>query len=149
MASKLEARFAAAWQQRYPHLPYITEQTIPAWEAWAERRKALGLCRVRRPYRGDFLWPASRVVVECQGGTWSVGGHSSGAGIDRDAAKAITAQLGGWLLFPITTTMLREHGGVWLPMIAEAVVSRYTESPAEARPTGSTTESEAQRLAVR
>jgi very-short-patch-repair endonuclease len=129
MASTLEHRFAAAWQQRHPDLPYLTEQTIPAWEAWAERRKALGLCRVRRPYRGDFLWPAARVVVECQGGTWQQGGHSSGKGIDRDAAKLITAQLDGWLLFPITTTMLRQQADVWLPMVAEAIRRRIHESP--------------------
>ena len=129
MASTLEHRFAAAWQQQYPDLPYTTEQTIPAWEAWAERRKALGLCRVRRPYRGDFLWPAAKVVVECQGGTWQQGGHSSGKGIDRDAAKLITAQLDGWLLFPITTTMLRQQADVWLPMVAEAIRRRTHESP--------------------
>jgi very-short-patch-repair endonuclease len=129
MASDLERRFADAWLRQYPQLPYITEQTIPSWEAWAGQRKLLGLCRVRRPYRGDFLWPDSRVIVECQGGTWAVGGHSSGAGIDRDAAKAITAQLGGWLLLPITTTMLRNQAGVWLPMIAEAIMARHTKAP--------------------
>lgn len=123
-SSTLEQRFAAAWQHHYPDLPYITEQTIPGWEAWAERRKALGLCRVRRPYRGDFLWPGSRVVVECQGGTWRQGGHSSGAGIDRDAAKLITAQLSGWLLFPLTVTMIRDQGAVWLPMVAGAIRER-------------------------
>lgn len=129
MTSALEGRFAAAWQYRYPDLPYLTEQTIPAWVQWAEQRKQLGLCRVRRPYRGDFLWPDARVVVECQGGTWQQGGHSSGKGIDRDAAKLITAQLDGWLLFPITTTMLREQAEVWLPKVAEVIRRRTHESP--------------------
>ena len=124
MGSSLEIRFRHAWEHRYPDLPFVVEQTIPAWVQWAERRKDLGLCRVRRPYRADFLWPDARVVVECQGGTWRQGGHSTGQGIDRDAAKLITAQMGGWALFPITITMLRDQGHVWLPMIADTIKAR-------------------------
>ena len=126
MVSSLEIRFRHAWEHRYPDLPFVVEQTIPAWVQWAERRKDLGLCSVRRPYRGDFLWPDAKVVVECQGGTWRQGGHSTGQGIDRDAAKLITAQIGGWALFPITITMLRDQGDVWLPMIAETIRGRTT-----------------------
>jgi hypothetical protein len=56
-----------------------------------------------RKYRFDFA--LKNLLVEVQGGIWTVGGHSTGGGITRDAEKAILAQLEGWKVFHIT----KEH----------------------------------------
>lgn len=76
--------------------------------------------------RADFAWPDAMVAVEMQGGTWSRrrSGHSTGRGIDRDCTKAVLAQTGGWLLLPLTTTMLRNQELIWLPRLATLIRSR-------------------------
>jgi very-short-patch-repair endonuclease len=124
MASRLEDRFANDWRQLYPGLPFLREQTIPPWQAWADERKALGLVRRRVPYVADFVWPQAMVAVEIQGATWVQGGHSSGAGIQRDAMKAITAAAGGWVVLPLTGNMLTRDGSIWLPKVAGIIRSR-------------------------
>lgn len=132
MPSRLEAQFADRWGKLYPGLPFVREQTIPPWEAWASERKALGLAKVRRAFVGDFLWPEAQVVVEVQGGTWTKGGHSTGTGIQRDAIKALTAAAGGWVVVGLTGQMVGEQGGIWLPKVAGLIRSRM--GVADAKP---------------
>lgn len=123
----LEDHFLLEWEALYPDLPPIREATIPGWEEWADRRKALGWVKRRVPMRGDFLWPNAKVIVEIQGATWATGAHSTGSGIERDAQKALTAAADGWLVIPLTGTMLQRQAGVWLPMI-EGVIRRRQAS---------------------
>lgn len=48
-----------------------------------------------RKFRFDFAWPVKRLLVEIQGGIWTQGGHSRGAGMKRDHEKAnMAAALG-------------------------------------------------------
>lgn len=48
-----------------------------------------------RKFRFDFAWPEKRLLVEIQGGIWTNGGHSRGAGMKRDHEKAnMAAALG-------------------------------------------------------
>lgn len=122
--SPLEDRFVARWQQLFPNLPFEREFSLPAWEAWASERKALGLVSRRVRYRADFAWPSARVALEIQGGTWTLGKHSSGVGIERDCAKSFTAQADGWACFAMTGTMLKKQEHVWLPKLATAIRSR-------------------------
>ena len=71
--------------------------------------KALGLPEPIREYqaikgrkfRFDFAWLEHKLLVEVNGGTYTKGAHSTGAGIARDYEKANLAQLAGWrvLLF--------------------------------------------------
>lgn len=123
-SSPLEDRFAALWQRQFPGLPFEREFTLPAWEAWASERKALGLVTRRVRYRADFAWPDARVALEIQGGTWTLGKHSSGAGIERDCAKSFTAQASGWVCFAITGTMLKRQNSIWLPKLAATIQRR-------------------------
>lgn len=49
-----------------------------------------------RKWAWDFVWHDHGVSVEINGGTWNLGGHSSGVGIQRDADKANEANLLGY-----------------------------------------------------
>lgn len=69
----------------------------------------------------DFAWPEARIAVEVQGATWVKGGHSTGAGIARDAAKSNLAQLSGWVLLALTAEMIRPD---WLARLETALRSR-------------------------
>ena len=119
--SSLEQLFLDQWMLRYPTLPPVEQFTIPEWRTFARERKRRG-----PPMRADFAWPTAAVVVELQGGTWSRrrSGHSTGKGIQQDCIKTTVAQLAGWVLFPITTTMLQEQELIWLPRIAECIRHR-------------------------
>ncbi len=56
-----------------------------------------------RRYRWDFRIADTRYLVEIQGGTWIKGGHSTGAGIQRDCTKAQLAVAYGWIPVPFTS----------------------------------------------
>lgn len=122
--SPLEDRFVARWQLLYPDLPFEREYSLPAWDAWASERKALGLVSRRVRYRADFAWPSAQVALEIQGGTWTLGKHSSGVGIERDCAKSFTAQAAGWACFAITGTMLKKQEQIWLPKLSAVIQAR-------------------------
>jgi hypothetical protein len=121
MSSPLEDCFLDRWLNRYPHLRPEREVAIPPWVDFHKLHKRRG-----RPMRADFAWPAVKVAVELQGGTWSGRrqGHSTGAGIERDCRKACLAAAGGWALFPITTPMLRDQEALWLTHLAQTILSR-------------------------
>ena len=82
--SKLERIFFAAW--RVHSLSSVQPFTLT--DPVREHR----FDDVRR-WRFDFAWPALRVAVECQGGTFApgsavaVGGHTTGSGIHADLDK--------------------------------------------------------------
>lgn len=69
-----------------------------------------------RLYRWDFFVPPD-IVVEVQGGVWNFGksGHSSGAGITRDAEKASCAVACGWRQITATTQQVKSGEAVqWI-----------------------------------
>lgn len=74
--------------------------------------------------RADFAWPAAQVALEIQGGIWVKSGHSTGAGIDRDAAKSFVAQADGWVLVAFTEQMFDKQGAIWLPKLAQTIKTR-------------------------
>lgn len=106
---------------RCPDLPFEREYHLPAWVAWAHERKNLGLSKRAVSMRADFAWPEAQVAVEVQGGIWVKGGHSSGSGIDRDAAKSFLAQADGWLLAAFTEGMFTRQAEIWLPKLEAAI----------------------------
>lgn len=55
-----------------------------------------------RRYRYDFCYIAARLAVEVQGQIWHKGGHTSGYGVTRDAAKANELAAIGWRLLIFT-----------------------------------------------
>ena len=62
----------------------------------------------KRRWRFDFAWPAQKVAVEVDGGTWTGGRHTSGAGFAADIEKLNAATTQGWRVLRYTTTMIRE-----------------------------------------
>lgn len=75
-----------------------------------------------RRYRWDFK--IGEYLIEIQGGTWSRKrtGHSTGAGIRRDAEKANAAVLAGYKVLFFTSDMV--HDGTALHVITEALCSK-------------------------
>lgn len=65
-----------------------------------------------RNWRFDFAWPALRVIVEVQGGTWTGGAHTRGAGYERDRRKSAEMQLLGWLVLEFTAGMVKSGEAV-------------------------------------
>jgi hypothetical protein len=125
-SSHLEQQFAGRWVVRYPDLPFEREHVVPAWRTWAEWKKAAGITSRSVPMRADFAWPQACVALEIQGGTWVKSGHSSGRGIERDAIKALLAQLDGWALVALTDHMLGRDAHIWLPRLEQLIRSRLT-----------------------
>lgn len=69
-----------------------------------------------RRWRFDFACPESRVAIEIEGGAWTGGRHTRGAGFIADAEKYMEATLLGW-------TVIRLPG----PMVKIPVVERIVE----------------------
>ena len=59
-----------------------------------------------RKWRFDFAWKADKVAVELEGGTWSGGRHTRGAGFEDDCEKYNEATRLGWRVLRFTSSML-------------------------------------------
>lgn len=73
-----------------------------------------------RKFAFDFYWPSAKLAVEIQGGTWNIGGHSTGTGIARDCEKANLAVMHGYRVMHFTTQMVKN--GEALDFIEGALV---------------------------
>lgn len=70
----------------------------------------------------DFAFTKEKVAVEVQGGSWSGGRHTRGAGYESDRHKGNEAQIRGWLVLEVTTTMITD--GFALDYLNRALFSR-------------------------
>lgn len=61
-----------------------------------------------RRWRFDYAWPALLVALEIEGGVWTGGRHTRGAGYSRDCEKYTEAALRGWRVLRVTTDMVRD-----------------------------------------
>ena len=86
-----------------------------AEEALAFQLRAVGIACERevtfapmRRWRFDFLihGPSSHVAVEVDGGTWSGGRHTTGAGFQADCDKLNEAMLMGYRVLRVTPAMV-------------------------------------------
>jgi very-short-patch-repair endonuclease len=62
----------------------------------------------KRRWRTDFAWPAEKLLVEIEGGHWSGGRHTRGAGYEKDMEKYNAAVLLGYRVLRFTGRMVRE-----------------------------------------
>jgi very-short-patch-repair endonuclease len=89
MPSSLEARFA--WQLTIAGLP-----TPEVEYRFAHPRR----------WRFDFAWPDRKVAAEVEGGVWSQGRHTRGAGYSKDCEKYNSAMARGWQVYRFTAEMI-------------------------------------------
>lgn len=71
-----------------------------------------------RRWRFDFAIPAKFIAIEIDGGIWTRGRHTRGAGMVADMEKLNAAAVLGWRVLRFTPQDLR-HGG-WLDVVREA-----------------------------
>ena len=88
---------------------------IEAEDAFAFQLTAVGLCDFMRQYRyapprklrADFAWPASRLLVEVQGGIYTRQAHGSITGVLADIERLNAATLADWRMLRVTPDMVR------------------------------------------
>jgi very-short-patch-repair endonuclease len=61
-----------------------------------------------RRWRFDFAWPDRMLAMEIEGGQWVRGRHNRGAGMERDVIKYNAAQMLGWTVLRVTTSMVED-----------------------------------------
>lgn len=66
----------------------------------------------------DLAWPAAKVAVEFDGGTYSGGRHVRPDGFERDHVKRALAQLDGWIVLCVTYRQF--HKGLLFEWLARA-----------------------------
>lgn len=91
MASHLEQNFALNWRL-VKGQPYQAEYKFHHARKW----------------RFDFAWPAQLVAVEIEGGVWSRGRHTRGAGYIADAIKYNEAALAGWRVIRLAGDLVND-----------------------------------------
>lgn len=61
-----------------------------------------------RHWRIDFAWPALRILLEVQGGTFVGGAHVRGERHELDIEKLNSATLAGYSCYQVNTRMVRD-----------------------------------------
>jgi len=59
-----------------------------------------------RRWRFDFAWVEQKVALEVEGGVWTGGRHTRGAGFIKDMEKYNTAIIDGWSVLRCTPKTL-------------------------------------------
>jgi len=67
-----------------------------------------------RKWRFDFVFCASKVIVEIEGGTFSGGRHTSGKGFQGDCDKYNYATARGWKVFRFTGQDVKNGSAITL-----------------------------------
>lgn len=62
-----------------------------------------------RRWRFDWCWPDAKIVLEVEGGIWTGGRHTRGAGFLRDLEKYNQATLMGWRVLRTTPQTLKSR----------------------------------------
>ena len=75
----------------------------------------------KRKWRADFAWPAQKVILECEGGIWSGGRHTTATGFILDAEKYNTATAEGWRVFRVAECHIKS--GQAIQWVAAALQS--------------------------
>jgi hypothetical protein len=78
-----------------------------------------------RQFRFDRAWPDRMVAAEVQGGIWSGGRHTRGAGVAAECVKFSMAAALGWRVLPLTVEMIED--GTAVALIAQALAPAAAE----------------------
>ena len=79
-----------------------------------------------RKWRFDFAWPDLKVALEVEGGIWTGGRHTRGAGFLKDMDKYSEAAILGWCILRVTPSDLVKTGVV---LVARALIIRGWPAP--------------------
>ncbi len=63
--------------------------------------------KVRR-WRFDYAWIEQKVALEVEGGVWTGGRHTRGAGFEKDCEKLNQAQILGWTVLRYSTGQVKQ-----------------------------------------
>ena len=72
------------------------------------RLKSAGL----KDWRFDFAWPGIRFAVEVEGGIFTMGRHTRGAGFEEDRIKYGEAMKLGWTVYSCTSGMIKSGSAI-------------------------------------
>lgn len=67
-----------------------------------------------RRWRFDFAYPDRKIAIECEGGAFSGGRHTRGAGFEKDAEKYSEAAVRGWTVLRFTASQIESGAAVAL-----------------------------------
>jgi very-short-patch-repair endonuclease len=65
-----------------------------------------------RKWRIDFAWPGLKLAVEIEGGIWTGGRHTRGAGVLGDMEKYNALAVAGWRLLRFDSAAVRSGRAV-------------------------------------
>jgi very-short-patch-repair endonuclease len=86
----------------------LAEKIAAAGLPAPQRQSRVPWAGTGRRFRADLLFPDQKLIIEVDGGTWSGGRHTSGAGYDRDCIKQNLALLNGYSTMRYTSRMVRD-----------------------------------------
>ncbi len=68
-----------------------------------------------RRWRFDFAWAAEKIAVECEGGVFTGGRHTRGAGFTNDCEKYNEAICMGWRVLRVTSDQVNNGEAIrWI-----------------------------------
>jgi very-short-patch-repair endonuclease len=67
-----------------------------------------------RRWRFDYAWPSEKVALEVEGGVWTGGRHTRGAGFVGDMEKYNAATVAGWRVVRVVPGKLCASATVWM-----------------------------------
>lgn len=72
-----------------------------------------------RRWKFDFCWTEIKLALEIEGGTWTGGRHTRGAGFEADCRKYAKALILGWRVLRVTSGMVQS--GEALGLVEQAI----------------------------
>lgn len=91
-----------------------------------------------RKWSLDFAWPSVKLAVELNGGTFTRGRHTRGAGVEADYEKINEAQRLGWMVLQFGSSHLSSHRKTRqvvryvAQILQERINAQTTEQPKDA-----------------
>ncbi len=74
----------------------------------------------KRMWRFDFAWPDIRFALEVNGGIFVRGGHSRGAGQEKDMEKIAEAAILGWTTIAVSSNQIKSGEALrWVEAIVQ------------------------------